>query len=152
MSVTTILDIAQAYADRYSGCRKVSVGCAIVDGDRIVSLGANRSIPDLCKRRGCLRVEKYGEDSKSHRLPSDCRAIHSEVDAIIKAAQNLKGFSAYVTRYPCEACARALITAGIGRVYYGGSASISKETEQMLEDSGVLVMKVDSWKTDNTDR
>lgn len=151
------LDMAQSYANKVSGCRKVAVGSAIVsaEGDAI-AMGANRAVPDLCKTpRGCLRVEKYGEDSKNHRNPEDCRAIHSEIDAICCAAaagHPVVGSSIFVTRYPCEGCAKAIIAAGIKHVYYGGTARISPQTSAMFDNFGVDCVYISDWKEDNSDR
>lgn len=150
------LDMAQTYADNKSGCNKVAVGSLIFKKGKVIALGANRAVPDLCKTpRGCLRVEKYGEDSKAHRCPGDCRAIHSEIDAICSAAYtgvSIKGATIYVTRYPCESCAKAIIASGIDSVVYGGTAEISDETRQMFESNGVAYVHAQSWKEDLTDR
>lgn len=149
------LDIAQLYADKMSGCKKVAVGSLIAKDGKVLSLGANKSIPDLCKCNGCLRVSKYGEDSKNHRNPEDCRAIHSEVDAISCAASigtAVEGATIYVTRYPCESCAKAIISAGIKRVFYGGTAHISTQTANMFESYGVECTYVPFWKEDHSDR
>lgn len=155
-SWTKYLDLAQMYADSVSGCNKVSVGSVIVRDGRMLSMGANRAIPDLCKSpRGCLRVEKYGEDSKTHRCPEDCRAIHSELDAICSAAcdgVSVQGASIFVTRYPCESCAKAIIRAGIKQVIYGGTSEISEYTAAMLERYGVDYIHVLGWKEDLSDR
>lgn len=149
------LDIAFVVAKEISGCNKVAVGSVIEKNGSIISVGANRALPDLCKCRGCLRVEKYGDDSKLHRNPEDCRAIHSEVDAITTAAQNgtsTDGATIYVTRYPCEACARAVISAGITHVVYGGTARISDQTQLLFDDYDVTCDYVPDWREDNTDR
>ena len=154
-SVRGYLTLAQAYADALSGCEKVKVGCILVKNNHILGLGANRAIPDLCQFCGCLRVEKYGDDSKSHRNPGDCRAIHSEIDALCDAAfkgTSVAGGTAFVTRYPCEACARALISAGISCIYYGGTAKVSSQTLEMLEQEGVDCFHIEDWRADFTDR
>lgn len=158
MNTKDWLDMAEMYAKKESGCNKVAVGCAIVSPDReqILTLGANRAMPDLCKtRRGCLRMELYGEDSKAHRNSGDCRAIHSEIDAISGAANRgmpLQGAVAFVTRYPCESCAKALIQAGIKDVYYGGTADISGYTRDLFERHGVGCYHVTDWREDLSDR
>lgn len=145
------LDIANRYAAGQSGCSKVTVGAVIVKNynqtnETIVSIGANRAIPNLClTARGCLRIEKYGDDAKSHRLPSDCRAIHSEVDAICKAGQDLTGCDILVTRYPCEACARAIVAAGIKRVWWGREQDISSDTRQIFEVNGIEYHWLKEW-------
>lgn len=145
MGWSNLLDIANIYARVMSGCTKVKVGAVIVKHGRTVSFGANRAVPDLCKTRGCLRVEKYGDNDKTHRSPADCRAIHSEVDAICNAREDLKGATIFVTRYPCEACARAIVSAGISRVIYGRQQSISEETAHIFEDAGVDVVWNKDW-------
>ena len=147
------LMMAGDYAKQYTGCTKVAVGSCLVKDGTIISMGANRAIPDLCRARGCLRVELYGDNSKLHRNPEDCRAIHSEVDAIGKAAKvgvSTNGATLYVTRYPCEACARLIITAGIKRVVYGRNQLISEQTRQMFESAGVECYNCGEYLEDDT--
>lgn len=150
------LDMAYKYADGMSGCRKVAVGSVIAKDGMLLSFGANKAIPDLCHGvQGCLRVSKYGNDSKQHRDPADCRAIHSEIDAICMAARmgnNIDGATIYVTRYPCESCAKAIVAAGIKTVYYGGTAQISPVTQEIFGTYGVNCYFVENWHEDNTDR
>lgn len=149
------LSLAGQYAKEMSGCTKVSVGSCIVKNDAVISLGANRTLPNLCKTRGCLRIEKYGDNAKTHRNPEDCRALHSEFDAIGNAAKNgvnLEGATIYVTRYPCEACARLIIAAGIKTVVYGRNQKISKQTEQMFDTAGVNYHNCKEYMEDDTVR
>lgn len=150
------LDMAYLYAQKTSGCQKVAVGSLIMKDNNIISMGSNQAIPNLCKSpRGCLRVEKYGEDSKIHRNPADCRAIHSEIDAICAAAaegHSVKGATIFVTRYPCESCAKAIVASGIKTVIYGGTTDITEETSKIFEDAYVDCFKVDGWREDNSDR
>lgn len=155
MTSKQYLDLAHLYAAHTSGCNKVSVGSVIVKDQKVLSLGANKALPDLCNHRGCLRFERYGEDSKAHRCPEDCRAIHSEIDAICSAAYtgvSVEGASIYVTRYPCESCAKAIISSGIKKVFYGGTARISEQTQDMFERYGVAYTYVPDWKEDFSDR
>ena len=144
------LDMAHRYATTKTGCSKVSVGSIIVKNlnktnENVVSAGANRAIPDLCLTRGCLRIELYGDAAKEHRLPSDCRALHSEIDAISKAG-DVSGCDIFVTRYPCEACARAIVAAGIKRVWFGRSQPISAQTADIFERAGVEVRWLKDWE------
>lgn len=152
-----LLDLAHEYALCWSGCKKVKVGSLIVDinetfGTTLLCYGANKAIPDLCLTEECRRVQLYGEDSKNHRLPSDCRAIHSEVDAIIGAGTDLSQTTIVVTRYPCEACARAIVTAGIKTVIYGRKQEISEETKHIFDDYCVEVIHVEDWDAEDTER
>lgn len=144
------LSRAQSYAELNSTCEKVHVGSMIIP-EECLSMpvyGCNRGLEYSCKNFGCNRVKMYGENSKQHRLPSDCVAIHSEVDAICKAAMmgiELKNAMIFVTRYPCEACARAIAVSGIKKVVYGRSESISKMTEDIFKSAGVETVHVDEW-------
>lgn len=150
------LTAAQLYANLRSGCKKVAVGSEIiVHGGHCSIHGANCVLFEDCKNFGCLRMEKYGEDSKNHRNPEDCRAIHSEIDAITRCARrgiSTDKASIIITRYPCEACARAIIDAGITCVVYGRKQKISKETERMFDTAGVEVFWISDWEYEDTER
>ena len=142
------LDLADEFARIHTGRMKVHVGCTIIKPDgRIAGVGANTSNP-CCKDKGiCHRIELYGDNSKEHRLPSDCNAVHSEINAIIDAGYDCKGATAYVTRYPCEACARALVQAGIKKVVYGRQQEISNLTKEILK--GVEVIWEKDWNAED---
>lgn len=152
-NVIAILNKTHEFAKDYSQCRKAQVASAIIRGDKCIALEANTTLPRSCKIHGCNRMKLYGEDSKDHRLPSDCFAIHSEVKAIASAARRFEttvGSTIYVTRYPCEACARAIVAASIKHVVYAGKASISEQTEQIFMNSHVEVTHVVlDWGDDN---
>lgn len=150
LNTIDLLSMANDYAARMSGCTKVTVGAIITKDGVPISFGANRAIPDLCKFRGCLRVELYGSNAKEHRLPADCRAIHSEVDAICNSRESLIGASIYITRYPCEACARAIVAAGISQVYYGRLQEVSDHTKQIFDSAGVGLFWIRSWTEEDT--
>lgn len=150
MTIKLYLDLAHTYAKTRSGCTKVTVGSAITDADgAILSLGANAAIPNFCRSKGCLRITKYGNNTKEHRLPSDCRAIHSEIDAICHLEKSARGGRIYVTRYPCEACARAIVAAGISTVYYGRKQEISDQTDEIFRSAGVNVCHVPMWDAED---
>ena len=141
------LELADRNAKQGTGCLKVDVGCIITNqAGTILGEGVNTSNP-CCKDKGiCHRIELYGENSKLHRLPSDCNSVHSEINAIIDAGRKGKsceGGIAYITRYPCEACARALVQAGIKKVVYGRTQEISELTKEVLK--GVKVVWRKDW-------
>lgn len=150
--VTKLLNLANMYAKMFSQCKKVQVGSAVVDTcypPRVISLGTNTTIPYSCKTFGCLREQKYGENSKLHRNPEDCRAIHSEVNAILNAKTDVSGMAMYVTRYPCEACARAIVNAGISKVFYGRSQKVSEETAKIFYAYGVECYHISDWEEED---
>ena len=151
MGIEFNLSRAQAFADEHSTCAKVRVGSTIVTTDGVFINGCNNGVMN-CKNYGCRRVRLYGDNSKIHRLPSDCDALHSEVDAICKAASRglkLEGATIYVTRYPCEACARAIGVSGIKKVYYGRDESISEYTKPIFDYYDVEVEKVNWTEEDD---
>lgn len=143
-----MLDRAQAWAMTYSTCCKVQVGSVIITTDLTPFYGCNRGIERDCSAEGCLRIEKYGNDSKNHRLPSDCVSVHSEVDAIGKAAAegvSLAGAKIFITRYPCEACARAIVTSGIKTVIYGRKEEVSEMSSKIFKAGKVSVYHFENW-------
>lgn len=146
-----LLNIAQAYADEYSGCKKVRVGALLVKDNNILSLGCNFTHPSyLCLDVECMRVQKYGDNAKEHRLPADCRAVHAEISAIARCPVSCAGSTMFVTRYPCEACARAIVEAGITSVFYGRNQLISAETTHIFSEAGIDCWNVDSWVAEDT--
>lgn len=154
-NVVKILAKTYNYAQDYSECCKAQVGAAIIRSGKCIALEANTTLPYNCKVNGCHRIKVYGEDSKNHRLPSDCYAIHAEVKAIASAARRFEttiGSTIYVTRYPCEACARAIVAAGIKHVVYAGKEQISQQTEEIFTRSSTEVTHVVLDWGDNNDR
>lgn len=139
------LNRAHAFANAKTGCLKVGVGSAIVSQNgRLLSLGTNISIPD-CRVVGCLRVQLYGNDDKTHRGPTDCHAVHSEIHALVKNKYSNEGATIYITRYPCEGCARAIVASGIKRVFYGRTQEITDLTKQIFDYGGVEVNWIKEW-------
>ena len=152
---TMMLNMAQSYADEHSTCLKVKVGSCIIPraaSDLPMALyGCNHGTYN-CKENGCRRIKLYGDASKEHRLPSDCDALHSEVDAICAATRygvNLRGATIYVTRYPCEACARAIVNSGITRVVYGRSETISPYTATIFHKYNIEVTHEIGWERED---
>lgn len=146
----TPLNVALRYAEIVSGCTKVKVGCIIMktheDGHLQVGLGANRVIGNTCTEKGCNRVRKYGDNDKTHRAPDDCLSLHSEIDAICGFHDDTRGAEMFITRYPCEACARAIVAAGISKVVYAGKQRISSYTEDLFARAGVLVEQAEDFQ------
>lgn len=146
------LEYAHIHATKHSGCTKVEVGSVIVTSTGETVFGANVTVPNWCRTNGCLRVELFGENSKEHRGVAECRAVHSEVDAIATAARNgiaVDGATIFVTRYPCEGCARAIVRAGIARVVFGRKQDITEQTRTIFEWGGVEITWVDDFEAED---
>lgn len=118
------------------------VGACIVNKDkRVVGLGYN-GFP-----RGCdddvFPWEREGEflDTKYPFV------VHAELNAILNSIQNLAGCTIYVSLFPCNECAKAIIQSGITRVVYESDKYNGTETntasKKMLESANVECVKLD---------
>ena len=113
------------------------VGACIVNQEkRIVSVGYN-GMPTGCPDDD-MPWERDGEFLNT-KYPFVC---HAELNAILNsAAVNLKNCTLYVTLFPCNECAKAIIQSGIRHVIYldnkyAGSDSVLA-SERMFRLSGV---------------
>ena len=104
------LKVAMLVSERAT-CPRMHCGCVLVKDKQILSTGYNGSIPgdEHCDEAGCLVVD------------NPCiRTIHAEMNAILQCSSHgisTLGATAYVTNMPCTNCAKALITAGIKKVF-----------------------------------
>lgn len=115
------MEIAHVVAKR-STCVRRQIGAVIVKGHRILTTGYNGAPSGLahCLETNCLRDELGIQSGTRHEM---CRALHSEMNAIIQAAQHgvsTYESSLYCTHQPCSVCSRMIINAGIKRVIYTG--------------------------------
>lgn len=72
-------------------------------------------------------------------------ALHAEASLIGEAAKHgtpLQGADLYVSTFPCPACARLIVAAGISRCFYSSGYSML-EGEDILEAGGVDVIFAD---------
>lgn len=109
--------------------------CIVNDEHKIVSVGYN-GMPTGCEddempweREGTYLDTKY---------PFVC---HAELNAILNCNVDLHGCTLYVTLFPCNECAKAIIQSGIRRVIYldnkyAGTDSITA-SEMMFRMTGV---------------
>lgn len=118
------------------------VGAVIVDEDkRVVSIGYN-GFPRGCSddvypwaREGALVDSKYAY------------VVHAELNAILNSKHSVKDCSIYVSLFPCNECAKAIIQSGIKRIVF--ESDKYKDTERviaskrMLESAGVIFEQLD---------
>jgi dCMP deaminase len=75
---------------------------------------------------------------------------HAEENAILHSEKNLEGSRMYVTLFPCNACARMIVTKKISEVFYIDDKNINSEegiaSQIILNSGGVKItrMKLDS--------
>ena len=111
--------------------------CIVSEENKILSVGYN-GMPTGCsddeipwEREGDLLDTKY---------PYVC---HAELNAILNSGSSLRGSRLYVTLFPCNECAKALIQAGIKEVIYLSDKYAGSDTtlasKKMLGMAGVKV-------------
>lgn len=132
------MDMAKLVAARAT-CPVRQVGAVFVDkNNSVLSIGYNgaargtKHCGDACKNR------KHGEKT------DECRAVHSETNAILNAARNgikLEGSKVYVTLSPCARCANNLIQVGVTEVIYGSNSAYPEVVEE-LKNSKVIIKKL----------
>ena len=111
------------------------VGCCIVSQDnKILSMGYN-GLP-----KGCSDDEftwaREGEDNKYFY------STHTELNAILNyRGGSLEGATIYVTLFPCNECAKAIIQAGIQTIVYESDKyandASTRASKRMLNAAGV---------------
>jgi dCMP deaminase len=110
------------------------VGSVITTSDltQVLGIGYNgnaRGLPNRC-------------DSTE---PGACGCIHSEQNALIKAGAQLPGKVMFVSASPCVMCAKMIINANVGRVYYR-EAYRDPAGLNVLRQAGVEVVHYDRWR------
>ncbi|HBB71451.1 MAG TPA: cytidine deaminase [Ruminococcus sp.] len=132
------MGIAMLSAQR-SKDNSTQVGACIVSGEnKIVSVGYN-GMPTGCSDDE-MPWERTGETSLDTKYPFVC---HAELNAILNSRHSVSGCTLYVTLYPCNECAKAIIQSGIRRVVYrsnkyAGTESVAA-SEMLFRTCGVEV-------------
>ena len=115
------------------------VGCCIVRDNKVLSMGYN-GFPMGCSddvfpwdREGPALMTKYPY------------VTHSELNAILNyRGGSLEGSTLYVTLFPCNECAKAIIQAGISTVIYGSDKYASSDStiasKKMFDAAGVAYL------------
>jgi dCMP deaminase len=89
------------------------VGACIVNEDKkIISVGYN-GMPI-----GCIDDDMPWEREGSFSETKYAYVCHAELNAILNTTSSLKGSTLYVTLFPCNECAKAIIQSGIKKVVY----------------------------------
>lgn len=119
------------------------VGAAIVDENhRVVSVGYN-GMPKGCSddefpwgRIGTMLNSKYAY------------VVHAELNAILNSKWSVTGCTIYVSLFPCNECAKAIIQSGIQRIVYESDKYADSEStiasKKMLEAAGVEMCRLEN--------
>lgn len=131
------MGIAMLSAQR-SKDNSTQVGACIVNKEKkIVSVGYNGMPTGCCDDE--MPWERTAECSLDTKYPFVC---HAELNAILNSnIGNLSGCTIYVTLFPCNECAKAIIQCGIKHIVYyenkyAGSDSV-KASCMLFEKCGV---------------
>lgn len=118
------------------------VGACIVDQNRhVVSIGYN-GMPF-----GCADDEYPWEREGDFLNTKYPFVVHAELNAILNAPRSVRDCTIYVSLFPCNECAKAIIQSGIKEIVYeddkyADTAAI-KASKKMLIDAGVRLRQVD---------
>ena len=129
------MGIAKLSAER-SKDPNTQVGCCIVsDENKILSMGYN-GFPSGCSDDDFPWGKGEGLDSKY------LYSTHSELNAILNyPGASLKNARLYVTLFPCNECAKAIIQCGIKELVYAcdkyADTTIVQASKKMLSAAGV---------------
>ncbi|WP_409251433.1 ComE operon protein 2 [Bacillus sp. SCS-153A] len=129
-----------------STCTRLTVGATIVRDKRIIAGGYNGSIAGgvHCIDEGCYVIDNH------------CvRTIHAEMNAILQCAKfgvPTDGAEIYVTHFPCLQCCKALIQAGIKKVFYAENYKNHPYAIELFEQAGVHTEQVPFEKDGSTER
>ena len=136
------MGLAHLYALR-SKDPNTQVGAAIVDENhRVVSVGYN-GMPKGCSddvfpwsREGAILQTKYAF------------VVHAELNAILNSKYPVSGCTLYVSLFPCNECAKAIIQAGIRRIVYESDKYQNTDTtiasRRMLKAAGIELVQLEN--------
>lgn len=117
------------------------VGAAIVDENhRVVSVGYNGFPTGVSddefpwSREGDLLTSKYAF------------VVHAELNAILNSQRSVRGCTIYVSLFPCNECAKAIIQSGIKKIVYESDKYNGVDTniasKRMLKAAGVELVRI----------
>ena len=118
------------------------VGAAIIDDqNRVVSIGYN-GMP-----RGCADEKMPWAREGGFLDTKYAFVVHAELNAILNAPRSVKDCTVYVSLFPCNECAKAIIQSGIKKIVYESDKYAGTEgntaSKMMLEQAGIELMQMD---------
>lgn len=118
--------------------------CIVNDKNRVVGIGYN-GMP-----YGCSDDEYPWEREGKYHETKYAYVVHAELNAILNSTGSLDNCSIFVSLFPCNECAKAIIQSGISEVVYE-SDKYAEDTKvmaskRMLQSAGVSFRQVDTVK------
>ena len=72
--------------------------------------------------------------------------VHAELNAILNSTRSLRGCTLYVSLFPCNECAKAIIQSGIRKIVYEEDKYADQDnviaSKRMLQASGVELVRL----------
>ena len=117
------------------------VGACIVDAEnKVVSIGYN-GMP-----RGCSDNEFPWEREGGFLNTKYAFVVHAELNAILNSPRPVKDCTLYVSLFPCNECAKAIIQSGIRKIVYESDKYDGTEgnvaSKKMLQKAGVELVQL----------
>ena len=117
------------------------VGACIVDADnKVVSIGYN-GMP-----RGCSDDKMPWEREGGFLTTKYAYVVHAELNAILNSPRSVKNCTLYVSLFPCNECAKAIIQSGIRKVVYESDKYCGTDgnvaSKRMLNDAGIELVQL----------
>ena len=118
------------------------VGACIVSENHIILSTGYNGFPFGCSDDE-YSWEREGEDTKYTYV------VHAELNAILNSnGKSLKGARLYVTHFPCNECAKAIIQSGIREVVYVSDkypvSAMTRASRRMLCSAGVKLTRLET--------
>lgn len=118
--------------------------CIVNDKNRVVGIGYN-GMP-----YGCSDDEYPWEREGEYHETKYAYVVHAELNAILNSTGSLDNCSIFVSLFPCNECAKAIIQSGISEVVYESDKYAEdtkvKASKRMLQSAGVSLRQVDTVK------
>lgn len=113
--------------------------CIVNDEKRIISVGYNGLTAGMNDDE--FSWDSIGEETNCIYTTKNTWVVHSELNAILNShGADLNGTTMYITLFPCNECAKAIIQAGIKKVIYlsmYAHRELVEVTKAMFEKAGV---------------
>jgi dCMP deaminase len=119
------------------------VGAAIIDKDKkVVSMGYN-GMP-----RGCNDEDFPWEREGGFLDTKYAYVVHAELNAILNSPRPVKDCTLYVSLFPCNECAKAIIQCGIREVVYlsdkYADTPSTRASKRMFDAAGVRYKQLET--------
>ena len=115
-----------------SPCKRLQVGCLLVNDNRIISQGYNGFLP------GCPHDSIVVNNHEQ-------ATVHAEQNAIADCAKrgvSCKNSIAYITHYPCINCMKILCASGIKEINYINDYKNDENVKKLLKLSNIECIKI----------